>query len=363
LLPALLSVVSLGAAAIHFAFLEEHYREYAPFGLCFALVAWLQALWAVGIAHPRRWLLQAGMVGNGLVVAVWVVSRTWGLPVGPEAGRPHAVGWPDVAATVAEMAIVLGCVALLGSPTRARVEERNVLVGRRQVGALGVTAVAAVLVMALVTAAIPASRGHEHDHAAGAPGGSGHGSDHGGSHHVVSGSGVADSAQIYAIRAAVAPYQDVQVARAAGWEQEHPDWPETGAHFAPPADQAETQDEDEPASATGIDRADLDLAAPDYLMYSHLGRDHWALVAVAYVVDQADSPEPPTSLTGAVFHQHVWTCIVDDEELDEEDYGAISREDCRARHGQWSPGGVWMTHVWLIDNPAGVFSETNPDLV
>lgn len=104
-------------------------------------------------------------------------------------------------------------------------------------------------------------------------------------------------------------------------------------------------------------------AGDEYLMYSHIGRDGWDLVAVAYVVDQAAWPDPPTDLRGAAYHAHTWTCVVDGEELDEDDVGPVSRDECRAQDGEWSPGGVWMTHVWLIDNPSGMFAETNPALV
>jgi hypothetical protein len=75
-----------------------------------------------------------------------------------------------------------------------------------------------------------------------------------------------------------------------------------------------------------------------------------------------DFPEPPAELAGAEYHEHVWSCVVDGEELDEEDVGTLSPADCEARHGEWAPGAVWMAHVWLIDNPDGVFAETNPAL-
>lgn len=207
---------------------------------------------------------------------------------------------------------------------------------------LALFVVAAVAVVILVTAVIPASPRH-HD-----PTAPGSGDDH--AHHSSHGDsgGEADPAQVERIRAAVARYQDIDVARAQGWEQEHPDWPETGAHFS---------------RETGGEGQGLDLTDPGFLMYSRIGRDDWELVAVAYIVDQALSPEPPTDIRGAAFHPHVWTCVVDGEELDEDDVGAVSRDECRDREGQWSPGGVWMTHVWLIDNPAGTFAESNPALV
>jgi hypothetical protein len=331
-----LSVVSLGAAAIHFSVFGEHFRDYVPFGLFFAAVAWFQAMWAVGIvAVPSRWVLNGGLQGSLVVVAVWVVSRTWGVPLGPEAGRPEPASSLDLAATALEALIVAGCAILV----RARARDTpGRLTGP---GAAGAAGVATVLAVVVVTAVLPAPHPHQ------AP------SSHGGSHHHVSAQGEPDPAQIELVRTAMNRYQDIDVARAEGWDQEHPDTPEIGAHFARDGDEAESSDV----------RSGIDLAAPDLLMYSQLGRDAWQLVAVAYVVDQAGSPDPPTDIHGAAFHEHAWTCVVAGEELDEDDVGVISRDECRERHGTWSPGAVWMTHVWLIDNPAGVFAETNPDLV
>ena len=178
-------------------------------------------------------------------------------------------------------------------------------------------------------------------------------SNHGGAHHVAGDSSEADPDQLQLVRSAMAKYEDIEVALADGWVQEHPDWPETGAHFYRESDWA----------GPGPVRPDLDPVDPEFLMYSKLRTGEWELVAVAYVVDQALYPEPPTELQGAAYHEHVWTCIVDGEELEEDDYGPISREECTAMDGEWSPGGVWMTHVWFIENPDGPFAEENPALV
>src|SRR4029453_16572025 len=44
-----LAVLSLAAAGIHFAVMGEHFQEYVVFGVFFSLVAWFQALWALGV--------------------------------------------------------------------------------------------------------------------------------------------------------------------------------------------------------------------------------------------------------------------------------------------------------------------------
>ena len=114
LLRGVVALLSLGAAAVHAFVIEAHLAEYWLFGVFFAVLALLQAAWAVAVLlRPTRRLLVLGAVGNAVVVGVWLVSRTAGLPVGPEAGSPEAVGFVDTAATVFEALLVVGVLALL----------------------------------------------------------------------------------------------------------------------------------------------------------------------------------------------------------------------------------------------------------
>jgi|GEM_PF-754702 len=149
---AAIAATSLAAAGMHFAVIGEHFKEYAPFGVFFSLVAWLQALWAVGLVlSPSRWLLTAGLAGNLAVVGVWVVSRTTGLPLGPEPGAAEAASFIDVLSTVLEVLIAVGCGVLLARP-------RPMASLRGRAGWVAVLAL--VLVLApLTTAAIASSSG------------------------------------------------------------------------------------------------------------------------------------------------------------------------------------------------------------
>jgi hypothetical protein len=196
------------------------------------------------------------------------------------------------------------------------------------------------------TAAAVAAAEASHDHAADEEQATHEG------HLLVGGSGEPDMAQIAFIQDATKKYRDVHVAFAEGWEKEHVDFPGTGSHFVRADDWA----------GSGPARPELELDDPEFLMYSKFLSGSWKLVAVAYVVDQALYPEPPTNLHGATYHEHVWNCIQDGEELEEEDWGVLSREECDVLGGVWSPGGVWMTHVWLVPNPNGIFAEENPTL-
>jgi len=152
-----LATLSMAAAAIHFAVMGEHFAEYAALGVFFSVVAWLQASWAVGVTVlPTKRLLLAGLVGNALVVAVWLFSRTTGLPIGPEPGAPEPAAFVDVLSTILEVAIVAGTAVLLlrGRPTPS-------LRGRAAwLGLIGLIVVLAVLTTWSVAAG--ASSGTEH---------------------------------------------------------------------------------------------------------------------------------------------------------------------------------------------------------
>ena len=107
--PLALATLSLGAGAIHFAVTSGHFAEYWVFGVFFAVLAWFQAIWAVLYAlRPRRLLGFTALLVNAGTVALWLWTRTIGVPIGPNAGELEPIGAPDVAATSFEAAIVVG---------------------------------------------------------------------------------------------------------------------------------------------------------------------------------------------------------------------------------------------------------------
>lgn len=106
-----LAWASMSAALIHFAVIQQHLADYWVYGWFFVVVATGQLAWALAaVIRPARPLLVAGAVGNGLVAVAWVVTRAYGSLVGPEATTRAAVGFGDVASTLLEVAIVVGCV-------------------------------------------------------------------------------------------------------------------------------------------------------------------------------------------------------------------------------------------------------------
>ena len=112
-----LAWASMSAALIHFAVIQQHLADYWVYGWFFVVVATGQLAWALlAVLRPTRPLLLAGAVGNALVAVAWVVTRAYGALVGPEATSRAAVGFGDVASTLLEVAIVVGCVAGLAWP-------------------------------------------------------------------------------------------------------------------------------------------------------------------------------------------------------------------------------------------------------
>jgi hypothetical protein len=108
---AALIALSAGAGAIHLSVASDHFHEYWLFGAFFVALGTAQVAWAVLVAihGPSRALLMAAL-GNSAVVALWIVSRTTGLPLGSHPGAPEALGFPDLTATLFEVVLV-GCAA------------------------------------------------------------------------------------------------------------------------------------------------------------------------------------------------------------------------------------------------------------
>ena len=122
----LLGLASAGAGIIHLMVVREHLEEFTPFGIGFLVLGLFQLLWAVTVmVKANAPILAVGLVVSALTIGTWILSRTIGLPIGPEAGEPEAIGMLDVTATALEGVIVLGAGYLLARPERVE-EPANV---------------------------------------------------------------------------------------------------------------------------------------------------------------------------------------------------------------------------------------------
>ncbi len=111
---------SLLAAVIHLWAMPEHFEEWWGYGAFFLVSAVAQGAYGAALLRrPSRPLLLLGIWGNVSIVALYLATRTVGIPFfGPHAGEVEGVGVADLSATTAELALVvsLGAVLLRGLP-------------------------------------------------------------------------------------------------------------------------------------------------------------------------------------------------------------------------------------------------------
>ena len=145
------ALLSADAAAIHFAAAGSHFREWWAFGVFFVASGVAQLAWAlVAVKSPSPAVWRAGMLGNAAIVALWILTRTVGSPVGPDAHIPEAVGVPDAVASGLELAIVLA--ALWCVPARRSSQKLVWSVGGIT---FALTTLALLSIIGVATAVIP----------------------------------------------------------------------------------------------------------------------------------------------------------------------------------------------------------------
>jgi hypothetical protein len=115
------ALLVLVSSIIHSAQIAPHYEQYWLYGAFFAVAALWQAIWAARVYRDplNRRLLVAGIAGNVTLIVVWAISRTAGVPIGPQGWHPEAAGPVDVLSKLDELgAVVLMALVL------ARLRER-----------------------------------------------------------------------------------------------------------------------------------------------------------------------------------------------------------------------------------------------
>jgi uncharacterized membrane protein HdeD (DUF308 family) len=106
--------LAVAAGLIHFYVAPMHFvEEGLAFGLFMLLVGAAQL--AVGMAfleNPSPASIRGTILGTLVVLLLYLVSRTTGLPFGPHPGQPESVGAVDVVSKASESALLLVLLSL-----------------------------------------------------------------------------------------------------------------------------------------------------------------------------------------------------------------------------------------------------------
>jgi hypothetical protein len=132
---------ALGAGAIHLAQVAVHLEEGWIFAAFFLVVGAVQVIAALLLVRtwPVLWFW-FGIAGSAAVIGVWVVSRTIGLPFGPEPGQAEALGTADAAASLSEaITVVALAVWLIDRSGRRRVGDLAAILVVASLGAVWVS--------------------------------------------------------------------------------------------------------------------------------------------------------------------------------------------------------------------------------
>jgi hypothetical protein len=117
--PAIAAALSLAAAWVHLAYAPSHLRQWWAYGAFFVAAGAGQALFApLVVRRPGPAVAAVGIAGNLAIVAMYVVTRTAGPPLGPHARVPEPAGAIDLATTASEIALVGVLLTLLAARQR-----------------------------------------------------------------------------------------------------------------------------------------------------------------------------------------------------------------------------------------------------
>ncbi len=162
----LLAAGLLGAAAIHAAVVPEHLHEWWAAGTFFIVLTLAETAGAAAVLTRGPGWRVPGLVAAIVVSAgpllVWTISRTTGVPFGPEAWEPEAIGVADVLSCLLEVTSLTLAILLLRRHHPARPWTRHHL-------ALGLTAVLAATCIGVGGSTLPgigafSTLGGHHDH-------------------------------------------------------------------------------------------------------------------------------------------------------------------------------------------------------
>lgn len=111
----LILLLQIAAAWIRLLRTPREFAEYSAYGWAFLAMGTGQLVVAALMLAPAgRSVLVLSLLWNGGIVALWLLTRALGLPIGPSAGARVPIEFPDALATSLEMASIVLLLMLLG---------------------------------------------------------------------------------------------------------------------------------------------------------------------------------------------------------------------------------------------------------
>ena len=109
------TVLAVSLGLIHMLATPLYFEQWLGYGAFFFAVAVLQVMYSMALAvnRPNRTLLWVGIAGNALVIALWAVTRTYGIPFGPMAGEVLPFGLLDGLAQILAVIQIVHLAVLL----------------------------------------------------------------------------------------------------------------------------------------------------------------------------------------------------------------------------------------------------------
>jgi len=165
----------LGSAAVHALVAPQHFAEWSGYGWFFLGVTIFQGLYALGLVAPAwhslraPWYLSAGIFINLVVIGLYAVTRTVGIPLlGPHPGHVEAVGVADAVSQALELGAVAFLVGLLFSHEQAGKAASEQI---KYIGMALVLTVAAIVLLGILSRGLsPPSLTSEISSSLGSPG-------------------------------------------------------------------------------------------------------------------------------------------------------------------------------------------------
>lgn len=156
----------VGALAIHALMTPAHLQAWWAAGAFFAVVTLVEAILAnFLLVRPSRTVQLTAAGFTVATILVWVVSRTAGLPFGPDAGQPEPVGRPDLTVVGLELMTLAGLAwSLRRTPATGTVPKAS------RFRSAGVALTATTVVAAVAVAGLPGTVHHGEAHESAAAG-------------------------------------------------------------------------------------------------------------------------------------------------------------------------------------------------